>query len=423
MSSQIKQLAGNSAWLLLARVSSQGLGFIFAVLLARFLGEKGLGQYSFITTSIFLGNTVSSFGMDTLLIREIARREKVDRQLIGNAIWLQVGISIIYIVVLQSLANQLPFSTTEAITAIRVYSLALIPLAFFSVFSAILRGAERMDLFFLMNLGGAVFQIGLGIIILLNGAGILAIASLLLLTHFLSAILAGWLSRRYTKDFAIDWGITKNKIIDFSRQCLPFAALAVVGLLLQRMGIFSLSFIASERETGIYSAALRIIEGSKLIHFAFLGALLPRLATLQGNHDRKESMRQLGGSGFWFLFVTGVAIALLITVTAPNIIKWLYGEEFRAAILVLQIGIWVLLPYAWTAKQSVQLVATGHECKVVWAHTVTFVAALVIYPTLVLKLAGAGAALALVATELILAIVFLASGSSSNNPFHTKLST
>lgn len=401
MSSQIKQLAENSLWLLLARLSSQALGFLFAVLLARFLGDLGFGQYSFITASIFLGNTISSFGMDTLLIREVAQRDKIDAQLIGKAIWLQVSISIIYIVILQLVANQLPLSTREAIAAIRVYSLALVPLAFFSVFSAILRGAERMDLFFHASLASAAFQIVLGVVLLFQGAGLLTIATLLLVTHGLSAFLAGWLNQKYIKDFEIDWDVSRAKIIDMSRQCLPFATLAILGFLLQRMGIFSLSFIAGEKETGIFSAAFRIIEGSKLIHFAFLGALLPRLSRAQVN---VEDDNALGASSLWFLFFIGSVIALLLTILAGNIIQWLYGEAFSAAIAILQIGIWVLLPYAWTAKQSVQLVATGHEDEAVRAYTLAFFAAIMIYPILIKFQIARGAAVGLLAVEILLAM-------------------
>ena len=198
--------AEKSTWLLLARISTQAIGFVFTVLVARFLGEAGLGQYSFISAIIFLGNTAASFGMDALLIRELAgqKNDRQTRDLLGSAIWLQLILSITFLIALQLLANQLPLSTIGTVTALRLYSLALIPLSFFSVFSAALRAAERMDLFFAANLTSGLLQIVLGALFLLSGAGLVEISILLFLTQTWAALHSGWLCYKYINSFFHD---------------------------------------------------------------------------------------------------------------------------------------------------------------------------------------------------------------------------
>ncbi|MCA9926088.1 MAG: oligosaccharide flippase family protein, partial [Anaerolineales bacterium] len=84
------RITQNAFWLLLARLGGQALMLLFTVLVARRLGEVGLGQYAFIAAMLFVGNVFTTFGMDTYLIREIARAEREPFAPIGRALQLQL---------------------------------------------------------------------------------------------------------------------------------------------------------------------------------------------------------------------------------------------------------------------------------------------------------------------------------------------
>ncbi len=68
----IKRVSLNTFWLTAARLGSQVLLMLFTVLVARRMGETGLGGYAYMTAVIFIGNVFSTFGTDMLLMREIA---------------------------------------------------------------------------------------------------------------------------------------------------------------------------------------------------------------------------------------------------------------------------------------------------------------------------------------------------------------
>ena len=71
-----RQLAGrvglNTAWLAAARLGSQLASALMAILVARQLGQAGLGAYAFFSAVILTGNVLTTYGTDTLLIRELA---------------------------------------------------------------------------------------------------------------------------------------------------------------------------------------------------------------------------------------------------------------------------------------------------------------------------------------------------------------
>src|SRR5512145_2616234 len=125
------RLARNSLWLLLARVGAQSSMVIVTYLLARRLGTAGFGEYAFIATAIMIGNTLTTFGSDMYLVREIAA--KADFSELSSVLVLQLILSCLFIGFVFLLAPYLPNQTPESILALKVYSFALIPLAFFTV--------------------------------------------------------------------------------------------------------------------------------------------------------------------------------------------------------------------------------------------------------------------------------------------------
>ncbi|MBK8429808.1 MAG: oligosaccharide flippase family protein [Chloroflexi bacterium] len=85
----------NTSWLFFGRLIAQLVQFALTLIVARGLGEAGLGQYSLITAALALANTLATWGTDTLLIRAVARRQAVDAPLATAALFVQTGWSIV----------------------------------------------------------------------------------------------------------------------------------------------------------------------------------------------------------------------------------------------------------------------------------------------------------------------------------------
>ncbi|MEJ2305621.1 MAG: oligosaccharide flippase family protein, partial [Anaerolineales bacterium] len=169
----VERMGMNVLWLVISRISSQALAALLLILIARRLGQSGLGQYAFITAVVFVGNTLTTFGLDTLLIRQIGGTRRADTPLLGAALWLQLSLSLVFILVTSLSGGYLPSKSPETILSLRIYSLSLIPLAFYTISSAALRAFERMDLFFLLNSISALTQAAGGIIVLAMGGSLL----------------------------------------------------------------------------------------------------------------------------------------------------------------------------------------------------------------------------------------------------------
>ena len=78
-------------WLVISRFGTQGLAVLFTLVLARRLGSAEFGVYAFIAAVIFVGNALTTFGTDMLLIREIASRNDLSQLL--PALLIQLALS------------------------------------------------------------------------------------------------------------------------------------------------------------------------------------------------------------------------------------------------------------------------------------------------------------------------------------------
>ena len=137
-----------------------------------------------------------------------------------------------------------------------LYSLALLPLALYSIASAVLRGFERMDLYLLLNLFGAAMQLFAGVLVLLAGGELTALLAALVVVQVLTAILAWRLARRHVGsiEFAL---CVQPALVSTFVAALPFALLTTSAVIYQRMGIFAVGAIAGNDATGWFSAAFR----------------------------------------------------------------------------------------------------------------------------------------------------------------------
>lgn len=392
------RLGLNASWLALARVGAQVFALALAVLLARRLGEAGFGQYAWIAAVVALGNTLTTFGTDTLIIRELARDERTTPVLLGATLWLQLALSALWLAGV--------WLTPPALGGwLWAFSLALIPLAFYSAFSAALRAHQRMVEFAALGVVVAALQLLGAFTFVHTPADFPALALVVIAAQTAGALLAAWLSARTVPRFGVDWRLTGVILGAILWAALPLALLTGLAIAYQRLGVFALSALAGEAATGWYAAASRLVEGLKLGHYAMLGALLPVLA----RHAPAQNARaHLGRRAWLWLLALSAVLAVLVSVFAAPLVDVLYGARYGPSVLALQILAWSLLPYTVSAYLSVRLVAANAEYLLLAGTLLSFLVALGLNAWLIPLSGVAGACVSVVVSETVLAALLWA---------------
>lgn len=353
-------LGKSSLWLVAARIGAQALA-LFTLLLARKLGSAGFGEYVFFTTVVFVANVLTTCGTDMYFIREIAARDDLAR--LPAALWIQLALSVFAAAAIGLFSPLLPGQRADALLALQIYGLSLIPMAFYSVFTIALRGKQRMVGYAFINLVGALLQALVVLLFIVSFDGLVTLALLLLAAQVIVALLAGALCLRQIDGFGRGWQFSW---LDVRSVFMASAALGLLGLLTmlyQKAGVLLLSLLGGAALTGLYASALRVLDASKLIHFAALTALYPLMA--QASAARILSLAWKG------LLALALVLAVGLALLAQPIVSLLFGPAFAPAAPILRILAWTLIPYTVSAYLSLAFVAS-HRARIVgWALTVS----------------------------------------------------
>ncbi|HEX5808158.1 MAG TPA: polysaccharide biosynthesis C-terminal domain-containing protein, partial [Anaerolineales bacterium] len=194
---------------------------------------------------------------------------------------------------------------------------------------------------------------------------------------------------------------------------LPFAALTVLLVLSQRLGVLSVSFLLNDSSTGLFSSVARVVDGLKLGHYAVLGALLPVIS--RGTRTAEQSFR----SGFGLLMGLSLFMAIGLSLSPRVVILILYGDDFSPAMGLLGILGWSLLPYTISSFISYDLIARGKELTLVKAATVSLSVFLGFYLWLISMCGLNGAIYATLAGEVFQAVIFIYFGQRSRTTIPT----
>ena len=409
-SSVATRIGRNSVWLFGARVGQQGILLLFTALVARQLGEVGLGQLAWVTAVLYVGNVFSTFGLDTVLLRQIAAERRTNSVPLASALLLEMILAAIFITILWFVP--LPGQTAVTTTGLRLYAWVLLPLAFLTLTNAALRGYERMGLLAALTLGTAVLQLVGATVLFVAGGGFRTLLLWLLMVQIVAAAASWWFCRWKLPEFGINWQfLSGQRMRQLAGTGFWLALLMVTAVFLQRLGILLLGWLGTEAQTGQLAAALRLVEAVRLLPGAVMGAVFPVLA-----RQKKEirdwrlvisNLQSLISYRGW-LVVYGLLSAVGLTLLARPLVHLLFGDGYETVVSLLQILAWGVVPFTISLSLSVQLVVAGAEKWVLLTNFLTLLGTAVFVTIVFSSLGLIGLALGLIAGEWLLAILLTA---------------
>ena len=138
-----RRVAINSGLLLLAFSFQAAVSLVMVGIVARYLGQAGLGRYAYVVSFIELFIALVDMGMNRILVREISRdMDQADR--LTSSIWtLRALLSLIVMVIVGVLAAQT--GDRELWLAVMVYYVAQVVFLMGDVFGSVFQGYQRME--------------------------------------------------------------------------------------------------------------------------------------------------------------------------------------------------------------------------------------------------------------------------------------
>jgi O-antigen/teichoic acid export membrane protein len=327
----VNTLGKNILWTVVSRFGAQAMLAVSNILLARYLGSSGFGEYAFMSAVLFVGNAFSSFGTDMTLIRRIS--------LVGDFSDLPTGLAVQLLLSIIFIAGGVAVSSFWEITSfLPLFLVALIPLSFFTISTITLRGVQDMRGFSALHLVSAFLHLLAVFTLISVQAGLEQFTALFLAAQIVSALIGFVLCYQRVVDFPVSWRFSWAAMQVLLKASLGVAVVGSLRLLYEKLATILLPSLAGIHTTGLFSASLRMLDAAKLGHMAALTAVYPEMARVKGLQPHLQK-------GYRWLLAGAVVFSALLHLLAPSIMKLLFGSEYASSSAALQILAWAIIPY------------------------------------------------------------------------------
>lgn len=445
-----RRIAVNSGLLLAAFAFQAVVSLVMVGVVARSLGQAGLGRYAYVISFIELFIAFVDMGMNRIQTREISKQpDQVER--FTSAVWtVRLALSLAVMGVVAVVAAQ--HGDRSLWLAIMVYFFAQVLWLLGDVYNSVFQGFQRMEYqFWTLNLNQALLLLlTLGVAWL--NLGLVAFFAVRLVVNAVKLVLVAWISRRrYTQAHWLP-GVLPGAWVALSAlpravavwprhgraaaaatvaargrglgplwqdallawrmftQSLPVGVSLILRSYIWRAGIVLTVLWLGQAQGDLVNGALygplRAVQQLRIVPVAFTTAMLPVLSYRAGGDTAQFDSTFT--KSFKFFVALGALIALGCTFLADPLMKLLLGNniDLAAAAQVLAILGWVVVIYFPNWLYGTALVALGRQKVETLGLVLGLAGGFLVARGSVPTLQAAGVAYAILAAE---AIIFLIS--------------
>ena len=323
----------NAGALFLVGAFAKGAGLIIAVLVARFLGADAMGLFAALFSISVLIETFISLGMSDSLVRDVAARPAEAPEMYRAALKLVAWISVI-----PALGLAVAAFAVDAYASARPSLVILAvgtPISGACVVAqAVLQGMERVLLLTWVTFCARIVSLILLFVAFYHGAGIEAGFASRVLFHLLClAVFSLILLPKSALNRAT------HSARHLLTRALPFAANKGIRELSVRLPSLMLPGVVGLAGAGIFDSANRVRSTLGMTMSASVIGLMPEFAR-NAREGEVGSADTLIGYSVKYMCLGMALIGTVVAVLSDWIIRLLFGSEFAAAAIPLQLLTW-----------------------------------------------------------------------------------
>jgi len=340
-----RRIAKNSLAPIILNLFNRGIDFAFAFIMLRILGPADAGIYYYAIVIFGWFDILTNFGLNTFLMREVARnRAEAGRYLLNSTV-LRLGLAVAGVPLLIAFlaarqATVDPPLETQAIAAIVLLYVGLLPNSISTGLTALFYGFEKAEFPAAITTVSTIVKVTLGLATLLLGWGVVGLAGGAVVTNLVTFAVLALLARPLVGDFfqKPDGRVMRHMM----GESWPLMLNHLLATVFFKIDIVLMEAINGNTVVGQYSTAYKWLDALNIIPAFLTMALLPVMAR-QAHADR-PGLRRNYTLAVKLLFMTAVPIAVVTTFIAEPLIRVLGGAEYLpAGGIALRIMIWSIL--------------------------------------------------------------------------------
>lgn len=312
--------------LLSERLVVPAVNLLLVVFIARILGADGLGRYAAIVGFVSFFDIFLDLGINTLIIRDVARDRSSAGAYLSRAVTLKLAASPVIFISIFVFLKFFPYPN-EVARAFYIFSAAFILIAFSDSFNALYKAYERMNLVAFMVFLRQSALVAAVVLVMKLGHGITGIA----LSYL--AVGAAYLALNYLtftlRVSKVHIRVDRKFYKDLFENSLPFITISFFFLIFYRIDVVLVSVIANDVQAGFFSAASKIVSSLLLLSAAFLEVVFPIISRYEpGSEDKMKGALK---KAFHLLAAVSFPMSVGMIATADDALRLLYGKGFAQA--------------------------------------------------------------------------------------------
>jgi len=320
--------AGSSAgWMLAERLVRIAGGAFVGIWLARYLGPAAFGLYNFAIALSIIVTSLTTLGLDGILVRELVRDPAGEGRLLGSAALLRLAGGLGASLAIVALAAGLRPADPTAVALTAIIGVAGVVQASTVVdlwFRARLAARDAALARALAYLAAVLLRVGL----ILAGAPLIAFAWAFVAEALVGAVAVLLAYGRHGGN-PLGWRPTRATAQALLADSWPLIFSGLLVNLYMRVDQVMLAQLRSDAELGVYAGAVRIAEVFPIVPNTIVAALLPTIvaARAAGPDRYARRLRQL----YALVAALGYAFALPVTLLAGPLTILLLGPDYASA--------------------------------------------------------------------------------------------
>lgn len=322
----------NSGWLLLDNLLRVVLGVLVGAWVTRYLGPAQFGELAYVIAYIAFFQVAANLGMDSIIVRDIARDRDQAGEILGTAFVLRLAAgsfcwiaAVVGMLLVNGWSDRSVWLTALVGGALVFQASGVIDLWFQS------QSQSRRTVF--VKLAAILLSSGVKIALILTHASLVAIAAVTVLDAISVAVGLGIAYRHFP------CGQNWQRIVSRGRQLMleswPLIISGMSVIIYMRIDQIMIGSILGIDKLGIYAAALPLAGALNFIPMMLSISLMPFISRIYQNDRAKYETTLI--IIFRVFFYSAISMSVMVGLLSDKIVLLLYGAEFQDAGKILRV--------------------------------------------------------------------------------------
>jgi O-antigen/teichoic acid export membrane protein len=327
----LQKAFSNAGWLFADRSVRMGVGLVVGVWVGRYLGPLQFGEFNYAVAFAALFGPIATLGLDTIVIRELAKRPERKNELLGSAFILKLcgGVAAFSGAVACTWSMKRGDSLTIWLVGLAAGGFLFQPL---NVIDFYFQSNVRSKYSVFASNGAFIIMTLVRVVLLITSAPLIYFACAALgEIMFTSAFYL--VAYRANDNDIRSWRCNRATAFDLLSNSWPLIFASVALMVQARIDQVMLGDMVGTREVGQYAAAMRLIEVFGFVPTIIVSTISPHVARAKAVSEAVYHRRLL--EAYRTMTITFLLVAVPIFFLGERMVLLLYGSEYRGAAVLL----------------------------------------------------------------------------------------